>query len=71
MLYERLQRRGYLERDIRRMVNQDRNAFAAALLKLGVGDAMVTGITRPFAQTMKEVRHVLDPSPGACPSAST
>jgi len=67
MLYDRLQRRGYLERDIKRMVNQDRNAFASALLKLGVGDALVTGITRPFAQTMKEVRHVLDPKPGHLP----
>jgi malate dehydrogenase (oxaloacetate-decarboxylating)(NADP+) len=27
MLYERLQRRGYLERDIKRMVNQDRNVL--------------------------------------------
>ena len=67
MLYERLQRRGYLERDVRRMVNQDRNAFASALLQLGVGDAMVTGITRPFGQSMREVRHVLDPKPGHLP----
>jgi malate dehydrogenase (oxaloacetate-decarboxylating)(NADP+) len=71
MLYDRLQRRGYMERDVRRMVNHDRNAFAAALLKLGVGDAMVTGITRPYAQTMRDVRHVLDAAPAACPLAST
>ena len=61
MLYERLQRRGFLERDVRRMVNQDRNAFASALLKLGHADAMITGMTRTFQQTMKEVRQVLDP----------
>ena len=67
MLYARLQRRGFLERDVRRMVNQDRNAFAAALLKLGVGDALVTGMTRPFGQTIKEVRQVLDPKPGRLP----
>jgi len=67
MLYERLQRRGYLERDIKRMVNQDRNGFAAALLKLGVGDAMVTGMTRPFGQSMRDVRHVLDAKPGHLP----
>jgi malate dehydrogenase (oxaloacetate-decarboxylating)(NADP+) len=67
LLYERLQRRGYLERDVKRMVNHDRNAFAAALLKLGVGDAMVTGITRPYAQTMRDVRHVLDAAPGRLP----
>jgi malate dehydrogenase (oxaloacetate-decarboxylating)(NADP+) len=67
MLYERLQRRGFLERDVVRMVNQDRNTFASGLLKLGVGDAMITGMTRPFAQSMKEIRHVLDPRPGHLP----
>ena len=67
MLYERLQRRGFLERDVRRMVNQDRNVFASALLKLGVGDAMVTGMTRTFAQTIREVRQVLDPGEGKLP----
>ena len=67
MLYERLQRRGFLARDVKRMVNQDRNVFASALLKLGVGDALVTGITRTFAQTMREVRQVLDPGEGRLP----
>ncbi|WP_423141003.1 NADP-dependent malic enzyme [Parablastomonas sp. CN1-191] len=67
LLSERLQRRGFMERDVRRMVNQDRNVFASGLLKLGIGDAMVTGITRTFAQTMREVRHVLDPAPGQLP----
>ena len=66
-LYERLQRRGFMERDVHRMVNQDRNIFASALLKLGVGDALITGMTRTFAQTMKEVREVLDPKPGEVP----
>ena len=67
LLYQRLQRRGFLERDVRRMVNQDRNIFASALLKLGVGDAMITGLTRTFAQSIKEVRHVLDPKPDHLP----
>ena len=67
LLYERLQRRGFLERDVRRMVNNDRNTFGAALLKLGIGDAMVTGITRPFWQSFKDVRRVLDPKPGHMP----
>ena len=65
MLYERLQRRGFLERDVKRMVNQDRNVFASALLKLGTGDAMITGLTRPFSQSVKEVLQVLDPKPGS------
>ncbi|HZF45545.1 MAG TPA: phosphate acyltransferase, partial [Sphingomonadaceae bacterium] len=66
-LYKRLQRRGFTERDVRRMVNQERNVFASLLVALGHGDAMISGTTRPFAQTMREVRNVLDPKPGAVP----
>ncbi|MET0588308.1 MAG: NADP-dependent malic enzyme [Novosphingobium sp.] len=66
-LYEKLQRRGFMKRDVQRMVNQDRNIFASALLKLGVGDAMITGLTRPFAQSMKEVQQVLDPKEDEVP----
>jgi len=66
-LYARLQRRGYTERDVRRMVNQDRNTFASLLLALGHGDAMITGITRTFAQSMREVSRVLEPKPGQVP----
>ncbi len=47
-LYQRLQRRGYTERDVRRMVNQERNVFAALLLAIGDGDAMITGLTRTY-----------------------
>ncbi len=64
LLYERLQRKGYLRREIERLVNQDRNVFGAAMLKLGEADAMITGVTRSFAQTMREIRRVLDPAEG-------
>jgi malate dehydrogenase (oxaloacetate-decarboxylating)(NADP+) len=66
-LYQRLQRRGFMERDAKRMVNQDRNVFASLLVALGQGDAMISGQTRPFSQTFKEVRQVLDPKPGHLP----
>ncbi|MCX7285798.1 MAG: NADP-dependent malic enzyme [Novosphingobium sp.] len=66
-LYDRLQRRGYMERDVRRMVNQDRNVFASLLVALGHGDALITGMTRTFAQSIKDVRRVLDPKPGHLP----
>jgi malate dehydrogenase (oxaloacetate-decarboxylating)(NADP+) len=67
MLYERLQRRGYLRREVERLVNQDRNVFAAMLTKMGEGDAMITGVTRSFAQTMREIRRALDPAEGRTP----
>jgi malate dehydrogenase (oxaloacetate-decarboxylating)(NADP+) len=64
MLYTRLQRRGYLRRDCERMVNRDRNIFGSLLLQLGEADAMITGVTRTYSQTMREVRRVIDPVPG-------
>ena len=66
-LYKRLQRRGYTERDVARMVNQERNVFAALLVALDHGDAMISGLTRTFSQTAREVGRVLDEKPGAVP----
>ena len=63
-LYERLQRRGFLFRDCQRMINQDRNYFAAAMVAHGDADAMVTGVTRNFSIALEEVRRVIDDKPG-------
>ena len=63
-LYERLQRRGYLLRDVQRLVNTDRNHFAACMVALGDADAMVTGVTRNFSVALEDVRRVIDPKPG-------
>src|SRR5262249_60392108 len=43
-LYKRLQRRGFLLRDCQRLVNNDRNVFAACMVALGHADGMVTGV---------------------------
>ncbi len=66
-LYKRMQRRGHTERDVRRMVNQERNVFAALLVALGHGDGMISGLTRTFSQTAREVARVLDQKEGATP----
>jgi malate dehydrogenase (oxaloacetate-decarboxylating)(NADP+) len=52
---------------VERLVNQDRNVFASLLLELGRGDVMITGITRPYGQTIREVKRVIDPMPGVTP----
>ena len=67
LMYGRLQRRGYLKREVERLINQDRNTFAAALLQLGEADAMLTGITRPYGPTLRDVRRVIDPAAGQVP----
>ncbi|WP_426260937.1 NADP-dependent malic enzyme [Sphingomonas sp. DC1100-1] len=66
-VYNRLQRRGYLHRDVERMINQDRNVFGSALLQLGEADAMITGITRTWAESMRQVKRVIDPEAGRTP----
>ena len=66
-LYQRLQRRGYLRRDAERMINQDRNIFGSVMLQLGQADAMITGITRTYAQSFREIRRVIDPVDGKVP----
>ncbi|HER25714.1 MAG TPA: NADP-dependent malic enzyme, partial [Rhodospirillales bacterium] len=64
LLYERLQRKGALYRDCQRMVNQQRNVFAACMVASGDADAMVTGLTRNYFVALEEINRVLDPRPG-------
>jgi malate dehydrogenase (oxaloacetate-decarboxylating)(NADP+) len=59
-LYKRLQREGKLYRDCQRMVNQDRNVFAACMVACGDADAMITGLTRASHTCRKEILHAID-----------
>ncbi|MPZ57102.1 MAG: NADP-dependent malic enzyme [Rhizobiales bacterium] len=63
-LYERLQRKGYLIRDCQRLVNTDRNHFAACMVAHDEADAMVTGVTRNFSVALQDVQRCIDPKPG-------
>jgi malate dehydrogenase (oxaloacetate-decarboxylating)(NADP+) len=63
-LYQRLQRKGSIYRDCQRMVNQDRNVFAACMVARGDADAMVTGLTRGFSTCLDEITRAIDPKPG-------
>jgi malate dehydrogenase (oxaloacetate-decarboxylating)(NADP+) len=63
-LYERLQRKGFLLRDCHRLINQDRNHFAACMVALGDADALVTGVTRNFSVALQDVQRCIDPKPG-------
>ncbi len=59
-LYMRLQRKGFLRRDVQRLVNNDRNVFSSLLLSHGLADGMVTGVTRSFDKALRDVRLVMD-----------
>ena len=67
LVYGRLQRDGYLRRDVQRMVNQGRNVFGACMVEMGDADGMVTGITRRFPECYVDVKRVIDVEPGKVP----
>ncbi|PZW45653.1 allosteric NADP-dependent malic enzyme [Humitalea rosea] len=62
-LYARQQRHGMLLRDCQRLVNQDRNVFAACMVANGDADALVTGLTRSYASALENVTTAIDPRP--------
>jgi malate dehydrogenase (oxaloacetate-decarboxylating)(NADP+) len=58
-LYRRLQRKGFLRRDCQRLINNDRNSFAALMVEQGDADGMVTGLTRSFSRSVEEISRVI------------
>lgn len=66
-MYERLNRRGYLLRDIQRMIKRDRNVFSACMVATGDADAVLTGVTRHYWRALKNIKRVIDPLPGQRP----
>ena len=73
-LYARWQRHGALYRDCQRMVNQDRNVFAACMVACGDADALVTGTTRNYFTAFEQVARVIGAKPKQprlrlCPAA--
>jgi len=59
-LYNRLQRKGFDQRDVHRMATRDRHIFGALMLQHGHGDGLVTGATRKSALVMDMINHVFD-----------
>ena len=64
-LFKKLQREeGLLERDCDRMVRNDRVIWGSCMVACGDADAMVTGNTRRYAQSLQKIKKVVDPRPG-------
>ena len=59
-LYAKRQREGALFRDCQRLVNQDRNVFAACMVAVGDADALLTGETRSYSVALEGVLQALD-----------
>ncbi len=63
-LYARLQRGGFLLRDVQRLIHNDRNHFAACMVAMGDADAVVTGVTRNYSTALEDIRRCINTKPG-------
>jgi malate dehydrogenase (oxaloacetate-decarboxylating)(NADP+) len=62
-IYKRLQRKGFLKRDCDRLIRTNRIIFGSCMVDLGDADAMVTGVTRTFSDTLENIKYVVDERP--------
>ncbi len=63
-LYKKLQREGQLERDVDRLVRNDRIAWGSSMIACKDADAMVTGNIRHYAASIEKLKKVVDSRPG-------
>ena len=63
-MYKKLQREGQLERDVDRLVRNDRIAWGSSMIACKDADAMVTGNIRHYAASIEKLKYVVDARPG-------
>ena len=63
-LYKKLQRDGQLERDVDRLVRNDRIAWGSSMIACKDADAMVTLNIRHYAASIEKLKKVVDSRPG-------
>ncbi len=64
-LFKKLHRdQGLLERDCDRLIRNDRVIWASCMVECGDADAMVTGNTRRYSQSLDKIKKVVSPRPG-------
>ena len=59
------QRQGFLKRDVQRLINQDRNSFAASMVTMGEADGMVSGAVHSTAHTIRPSFEIIKTKPDA------
>ncbi len=64
-LFKKMHReQGLLERDCDRMIRNDRVIWASCMVECGDADAMVTGNTRRYSQSLDKIKKVIPPREG-------
>jgi malate dehydrogenase (oxaloacetate-decarboxylating)(NADP+) len=62
-LYNRCKREGLLQRDCDRLIRNDRVIWGSCMVACGDADAMVTGNTRRYSETLDKISNAVDPRP--------
>lgn len=65
LFYNKTHRNGNLYRDCVRLVKNNRNIFASCMLETGLGDTLITGVTRGYHDSLKEISSVIDTKPNS------
>ncbi len=64
-LFQKMHReQGLLERDCDRMIRNDRVIWSSCMVECGDADAMVTGNTRRYSQSLDKIKKVIPPREG-------
>ncbi len=64
-LFKKMHRdQGLLERDCDRLIRNDRVIWASCMVECGDADAMVTGNTRRYSQSLEKIKKVIPPREG-------
>ncbi|MAV55966.1 MAG: NADP-dependent malic enzyme [Candidatus Pelagibacter sp.] len=63
-LYTKLQRQGLLERDVDRLIRNDRIIWGSSMVDCGDADAMVTGNIRHYAASIESLKKVVEARTG-------
>lgn len=64
MLYKKRQRRGMTEGEARKLIRSARNYLGAAMVELGEADALVSGLTKNYAETIRPALQLIGTAPG-------
>lgn len=63
LLYEKRKRKGMTQYDATKAM-RDRNYFGAAMLELNLGDVLISGLTKEYAQTIIPALRIIGMKPG-------
>ncbi|MGV8879340.1 MAG: NADP-dependent malic enzyme [Sphingobacteriaceae bacterium] len=61
-LFEKRQRRGITSHDARKMI-RERNYYGASMVQFGAADALISGLTRDYASTLKPALQIIGTAP--------